>query len=259
MPDRSAAARFLLSVAALVIVVAGTRAAASILVPFLLALFVSVICAQPLGWLQKKRVPTPLGILIVAGVLVLLILIVVVLVGNSFDSFTEKLPDYQASLGRQAEALQTWLKQRKLIKWDEDLIEPFDPKLAMSFVTSILNGFLRTCSNAFVILVLAVFMLYEASYLPGKLRSAFSESPNSLENVYRIVDNIRRYMAIKTVLSLLTGVLVTVWLVILGVAYPVLWGLLAFLLNYIPNIGSILAAVPAVLMALIDFGVGSAL
>lgn len=245
--------------AGLVVVVAGMQAAASILVPFLLALFVSVICAQPLGWLQKKGFPTPLGILIVAGVLALLVLLVVVLVGNSFDDFSNRLPDYQKDLGRQTEALQTWLQQRKFIKWDEELIEPFDPKAAMGFVVSILNGFIRTCGNAFVILVLVIFMLYEASHLPDKLRAGLSESPGALESVHQILANIRRYMAIKTLLSLLTGVLVTVWLMILGVAYPVLWGLLAFLLNYIPNIGSILAAVPAVLMALIDLGVGPAL
>ncbi len=71
-----------------------------------------------------------------------------------------------------------------------------------------------------------------------------------------IIDNMRRYMAIKTATSLLTGVLVTSFLSLIGISYPLLWGLLAFLFNYVPNIGSILAAVPPVVLAVVESGSG---
>jgi predicted PurR-regulated permease PerM len=69
----------------------------------------------------------------------------------------------------------------------------------------------------------------------------------------------KRYMVIKTLISLATGILIALWLHILGVDYPILWGFLAFLLNYIPNIGSLIAAIPAVILALIQLGPGSSI
>jgi len=70
---------------------------------------------------------------------------------------------------------------------------------------------------------------------------------------------VHSYLVIKSVVSIATGVLITVWLSILGVDYPVLWGLLAFLFNFVPNIGSIIAAVPAVMLAMVQLGADAAL
>ena len=74
----------------------------------------------------------------------------------------------------------------------------------------------------------------------------------------RMTDDVNRYLGYKTAISLATGVLLGLWGWILGVDFPVLWGLLAFLLNFIPNIGSVLAAIPPVLLALVQFGLGRA-
>ena len=69
----------------------------------------------------------------------------------------------------------------------------------------------------------------------------------------------KRYLVIKTLISAATGLVIWLWLLILGVDYPVLWGTLSFLLNYVPNIGAIIAALPVALLALVQLGVGSAL
>jgi predicted PurR-regulated permease PerM len=99
------------------------------------------------------------------------------------------------------------------------------------------------------------------SGFPSKMRTAFGESDASdAQTNFRLVAvNIRKYVALKTVISLGTGVGVAVWLSIVGVDFPLLWGLLAFLLNYIPNIGSFIAAIPAVLLAFLQLGFGSTL
>ena len=127
-----------------------------------------------------------------------------------------------------------------------------------SFVSGTLTSLAGVLSNAFLILITVIFMLLEAATFPAKIRAMPGDSSQSLDNLDKIVATINQYMAIKTLTSLLTGVLIAAWLTFFGVDFALLWGLLAFLLNYVPNIGSILAAVPAVLLAFIQLGAGGA-
>jgi len=113
-------------------------------------------------------------------------------------------------------------------------------------------------ANTFLILLTVIFMLLEASSVPVKLRAALGGgSQVAMDKMGQVALGVNRYLAIKTVVSLVTGAVIAVWLAILGVDYPLLWGLLAFMLNYVPNIGSIIAAIPALLLALIQLDIGS--
>lgn len=114
-------------------------------------------------------------------------------------------------------------------------------------------------TNGFMIYLTMVFILLEASILPSKIKAALKNSPETYDNLSKIADNVKRYLALKTLLSLTTGILVTAWLMILNVDYAIVWGLVAFLLNFVPNIGSLIAAIPAVLLALLQFGPGIAI
>jgi predicted PurR-regulated permease PerM len=100
--------------------------------------------------------------------------------------------------------------------------------------------------------------LLEVSSFPIKLRAVLGDPKQKFPKFTEFADDMKRYMVIKTFLSLATGVLIAFWLYILDVDYPILWGFIAFLLNYIPNIGSIVAAIPALILAFIQFGIGSA-
>ncbi len=112
-------------------------------------------------------------------------------------------------------------------------------------------------TNGFLIILTVIFILLETSGFPQKLKGSLRDPEKTFWYFERFIQSVQRYMAIKTWISLGTGVVIALWLTIIGVDYPVLWGLLAFLLNYIPNIGSILAAIPAVLLALIQLGIVS--
>jgi predicted PurR-regulated permease PerM len=114
-------------------------------------------------------------------------------------------------------------------------------------------------ANAFLLLLTVVFILLEMADLPRKLRLVLKNPERSLSTIEKFSQHAKRYMVIKTLLSAATGVLIWLLLLILGVDYPVLWGTLSFLLNYVPNIGAILAALPVALLALVQLGVGSAL
>jgi predicted PurR-regulated permease PerM len=113
-------------------------------------------------------------------------------------------------------------------------------------------------TNAFLILITVVFILLEASGFPAKLRTALRNPDESIGHFQKITENVKHYLALKTLLSLGTGFCVTMLLLFLGVDFAILWGIVAFLMNYIPNIGSILASVPAILLAFVQFGPGKA-
>jgi predicted PurR-regulated permease PerM len=133
-----------------------------------------------------------------------------------------------------------------------------DPEWAMGLIRTMLAEIGQWLSNATIILITVIFMLLEASRLPAKVRAALGQDGAQQSHLDDIVENIRRYMMIKTSTSLLTGGMVTVLVYFLGLDYFLLWGLLAFMFNYVPSIGSIIAAIPAVVLALVDEGLGIA-
>ena len=121
---------------------------------------------------------------------------------------------------------------------------------------NMLTGLGGVATNTFMILLTVVFILLEAAGFRAKFQAAMEAPDRALANFSEFTESVNRYLAIKTAVSLATGLVITVWLAILGVDYPVLWGLLAFFLNFVPNIGSIIASIPAVLLSLVQFGIG---
>jgi predicted PurR-regulated permease PerM len=251
---KTKASHILVSIAAFVVVVAGMNAARVILIPFLLAAFIAIISAPPLFWLQRKGLSTWLALLIVILGVLLIGLLMASLVGSSVKDFSRDLPVYEAKLKQQTTLVVDWLEKLGVDISGLAVTEIFDPRAAMKLVATLLNGLGNVLANGFLILMTVIFMLLEASSFPGKLRTVLGGPESSLVRFDNFVNNVKHYMAIKTLVSLATGILVAIWLVIIGVDYPLLWGLLAFALNYIPNIGSIISAVPAVLLAIIQLG-----
>jgi AI-2 transport protein TqsA len=250
---------FVLTAASIVILIAGLRWAAPILVPFLMSLFIAIISGPPLFFLHRKGVPRALALLIVVATVIVSGLLLAVLVGNSIDDFSRSLPVYQARLQEQRTALLAWLGGLGIDVPAGGFLEALDPGAAMKLIARLLTGLAGALTNAFLILITVIFILLEASGFFAKLRTTVADPDRSIKTIDKFLSTIQRYMKIKTVTSLATGIVVAVWLAILGIDYPLLWGLLAFLLNYVPNIGSILAAVPAVLLALLQLGGGTAL
>jgi AI-2 transport protein TqsA len=253
------AAQILMIIAAFVVVVAGMSAAKTIIVPFLLAAFISISGAPILFWLKKWKVPTWLALLIVMCGILLFLLLIAGLVGSSVNDFSSKLPFYEARLKGQTNAVLDWLERGGVDVARLELNKIFNSAAVMKLVVNLLNELGGVLTNGFLILLTVIFMLLEASSVPAKLRSIFQDPEASLGNLKKFVDTVIRYIGIKTVISFVTGACVAVFLTILGVDYPLLWGLLAFILNYVPNIGSIMAAVPAILLTIIQLGLGRAL
>lgn len=257
--NRSLSSHFLIITAAFVIVVAGMREAQPILVPFLLSAFIAIIAMPPLVFLQHRGIPKGIALLLVILAVIALGTLMGALIGTSVDDFSRQIPSYQQKLEGQTKGLFESLAGMGIEVSQDTARKLLDPGKAMKMAAQSLNTLGGMLTNAFLILLTVIFILLEASDFPAKLRLVLDDPEASFGHLDRFTDNIKRYMAIKTGTSLLTGVAITIWLWVLGVDYPVLWGTLAFLLNYVPNIGSIIAAIPAILLALVQLGPGPAL
>ena len=240
--------------AAVVIVLAGMRAASDLLEPFLLAIFISIVCAPAVSWLAARRVPEALAVLLVMVGLLLVAVLSMAVLGASVNGFMQKLPAYQAALTERAGGVLNVLAELGVDTDVSSLKQRFDPGVAIGLAGKLMGQFGSVLGNALLILVAVAFILLESARMPAKVRAATADASNGLEAFNRFAQGVKEYLAIKSVVSLGTGALVALWVWILDVDYPLLWGALAFLFNYIPNIGSFLAAIPAVLLAWVLHG-----
>jgi predicted PurR-regulated permease PerM len=250
--------RLLLCVAALVIIVGGVAQARSVLASLLVALFLAVLGTRPVLWLQRRRAPPVVAALLVVSGMVASLLLAAALVGASFEGFAAAMPAYQERLGELVSSWRATLAARGIRGLEEALRGVANPAAVMSLTARLVTGLGAALSDAVLIVLTTAFILLEVSGFPGKLRAILGDPRQGFPEATRYVEDVKRYMVIKTLVSLATGVLAGGWLALLGVDFPILWGFLAFLLNYVPSIGSTLAAAPAVLLALIQLGPGHA-
>jgi len=253
-------ARFLVVLASAVVVVAGLRAAAAILLPFFLAFFLAIISIPIMLWLQRRGVPPALAILMAVLVDFGVLTVIVLLASQSFADFQDRLPLYATRL-QTLFASWTEALQSRGIPADQYLSDEFmSANAIMDFVGSLLGRVAVFLSNTFVVILMMVFILAEAAIFPKKFRAILGGGDGDLGRFTKISSEVLEYLAIKTLMSLATGICIGVWAWIMGLDFPILLGLIGFLLNYVPTIGSIIAAAPAVLLSLIQFGgLGSSL
>jgi predicted PurR-regulated permease PerM len=248
----------LLAAGALVIVIWGINQAQSALVSSLVAVFLAALGIPAVQWLERKRFPHVAAVLLVLAGIVAVLLTVGGLVGASLSGFSDSLPSYQQRIQEQAAAVSALLAAKGVHVTDKALLGYLDPAAVMKLFVGMLGGLGAVVSNLVLILLTVLFILLEASSFPVKLRAVIGDPRQAFPEFARFAGDLQRYVAVATALNLTAGSLIGVWLSVLGVGSPVLWGFLAFMLLYIPHVGSIIAAVPAVSLALVQFGPGRA-
>jgi predicted PurR-regulated permease PerM len=247
------------SIAAVIVIILGMQMAKVLLVPFLIAAFLALITVRPMLWLQQKRVPSFLAALVIVLSIMLLFAAVGTILGSSIAEFTAALPGYQAQLDVIVDRVfNLVVKHLNVAESMESLGDMIDPGWAMGLVASILNSLKGVLTNTFLIIFTMIFMLLEASSVGTKVEAAFGRRADTMERPREFLHNLGRYLGIKTIVSAATGVCAGLLTWSIGLDFPLLWAMLAFLLNYVPTIGSIIAAVPAVLLALVQLGPGAA-
>ncbi len=245
--------------ASVVIVIAGVRSAASIIAPFLLAAFAAAVSLPALDWLRRLGART--GAAIVAVVLLNATVLIFLgwIVMQSIAELRNELPVYIT----RGQILEQSLRER-LTGWGVEIGPDYyatlvQPERLLEMATSTARNLTSVLSLGLLILLYLIFMLLESVAFPDKWRAVFGQNSSGIGGAAAALKQVQRYLALKTVISLVTGTSVGVGAWLLGVDFALLWGFLAFALNYIPSIGSIIAAVPAVLVALLQFGPARAL
>lgn len=245
-----------LTIAGLLIILAWMRYAQSLIVPFLLALFLAAIAATPVNWLKSKGLPVPLAIMLVLLISIAAGVFVTLMLGSSVDEFSQSLPAYQTRLKELTSGIVDWLAGIGINAPEtQGILNVIDPGKAMGFANSLISSLGGVFGNAFLILFTVLFMLMEAWSFPKKINAIYGNRGDEVLNrVSDVLKSTRQYLSIKTLMSLATGILVGGGTALIGLDFPILWGFLAFALNFIPNIGSIIAAVPAMLLSLVQLG-----
>lgn len=238
--------------AALVVVIAGLHAAREFVVPVVFSVMLTIIAMPPVQWLKGRGAPDWIAVPLVVLLYLAILTAVLTVVGTSLADFTASLPEYEEDLQEAIDSTLGWLSGYGIDL--ERVIRTPDPAQVMRVASSTIGASLTAVSNLTIIGLLMFFMLFEGLKLGQKVQRAFGEGAAPIRQLDHIADQIQSYLGLKTLISLLTGALAGGLVAVFGLDYPALWGLLAFLLNFIPNVGSVIAAIPAVLLAFLQLG-----
>lgn len=243
----------------LVIILVGIKVAAEIIVPFILALFIAIILNPMIRRLERIRVPRVLAITFVISLIIFFMAVLLAYLGTTLNELTRTLPQYRSLLISPLQTLDPWLQRVGISVSVDELVKYIDPNAAMTLVTSLITQLSNAMTSIFLLLLTVVFMLIEVPQLPVKLQQLMSRPAEGMGAIQRALDSVSHYLVLKTAISLVTGLVVWIMLAMLDVRFAFVWGLLAFSLNYIPNIGSVLAAIPPVAQVLVFSGLYDAL
>ncbi|WP_075182862.1 AI-2E family transporter [Pantoea sp. 1.19] len=241
----------LLKMASLVVILAGLHAAAAWLVPFLLALFLAIVLNPLVAMLMRRGLRRGVAISLVVVVIMLAISLLLAMLASSIDEFNSLYPQLQAMMEQKLAVVQHVARRLHMNLSTSALASRLDPGAMMDVATAVLTHFSHAMTNLVLVVMTVIFMLFEVHHLPYKLRYALQNPQIHIAGLHRALKGVTHYLALKTAIGLLTGVAVWLALLLLDIRFALLWGVLAFLLNFIPNIGPIVAGIPPVLQALL--------
>ncbi len=245
----------LVSIAAFMIIVAGMKFSATILIPILLAVFIAIIASPVLLWLEQHGVPKVIAFIIVLCFVIVILLGLGTLVNSSINNFTTNLPQYQEQLQSMTDSGFAFAKKHNIPVSKDQLLQNFEPKTIIGYVGTMIGSLGGLLSQMLLIFITIAFILFETSSFQKKMKHIKLMEGETTNAAKVFTGKIQRYLAIKTLTSFATAIIVSVGLLAVGVDYPYLWGMLAFFLNFIPSIGAILAAIPVLFLTLIQFGI----
>lgn len=254
------ATQILMAIIASILVVAALKATQPISMPLAFAFFI-VVLVHPLQNKLEQKLPRWLSLILVLLLLCAIVGLAVGAFSISAEIIEPKLPQYLDRLQEVANATQTWAKERNLpIPQFNSQSGNTSGELTQRAIGGV-RSFISVISLTILTISLLVLLLLEVAQYRHKVQQAFSSRTGDrlINAVGNTSEKLRRYLWVMTLTSLITGVLTVVWCFIVGVDLAFVWGLIAFVLNYIPTIGSIIAVIPPTLVALIFNGAGHAI
>jgi predicted PurR-regulated permease PerM len=249
--------RVILVLAALVVVFTGMRLAAPILDPILFAVVLALLFSPVYAWLRRHRIPTPLALVIMLVGLTILFLAIAGILGVSIARFSGDIGSYTGKLNNQLDNIQNLTKSLGISK--ADLQKALSPSALTGAIGAILSGIADFLSNLFLILIIVLFLLAEGPAMMNRLRASTGPEHPQVERLAVFGHSVVRQLGLRAIVNLFTAAGVTILLLVLRVDFPLMWGILAFFLSFIPWIGLPLAVAPAVVLAFAEHGLTSAL
>ncbi|HMQ35530.1 MAG TPA: AI-2E family transporter [Chloroflexaceae bacterium] len=253
-PRHSSILRPLLIAASVVLVLGAMRIGAPILNPLLLALVITLLCNPIYLWLQRRGLSSWLALLLMVSAFLSGAIVLVGFIGVSLSQLTSRLGIYQALLTEQELALRTWLAGHGLVAADLQFFGLLNSVNLTRILGVMLTGIGNVLGNALLVVVLVLFFLVELPAFQRRLRSDLGEQSPLLGRLRRFGGSVLSYFGIRTYINLVVALGSSLALAALAVPFTPLWGMLIFLLSYIPYIGIPIAALPAVLLALAEHG-----
>ncbi len=245
----------LIGIAAAFVVISGLRGMAAFLAPAFLALLLT-IAAHPLrGWMARHGLPgwvgSVTGLLAVYAFLVGLAVSLVV----SAARFATLLPAYEPQLEDLVNRARSWLMQAGIAQGqNQDLMSRLDVGRLVSLAGNVAGSLLAVLSSLFFVITLVLFMVADAAYVPDRLGALAPEKVPLVRALVAFASGTRRYLVVSTVFGLAVAVVDVVALAVIGVPAALLWGLLSFITNYIPNVGFVIGLVPPAVIGLLEGG-----
>jgi AI-2 transport protein TqsA len=253
--DLSPALRFIIAGAGLFVITFGMMNSANILNPFFLALIIAISIAPLIGWLHRKGMPSWMALLTTILLLILFLVALIVLLTVSVTELVDTVPTYADSADQIKESIQSFLADLGLSESSvKSVASVFDPSKLLGFFSSLLEDVGKALGNSIFMLLILVFMLFDAGGFPTKLHQGLAPDNPLLARLKKFNGDIRHYVVITTQINFMVGLVDTIFLMAVGVDFAILWGLLAWLLGYIPSIGFWLALIPPTLIALLELG-----
>jgi len=249
--------RFLLAAGGGVLLIAGLRAATSIVNPFLMALIFAFVFGPTIGWLRKKGLPGWLALLVTIFLIFVGAILLLIFLGTALDELLKALPTYQSDAQEQTNKLQESLANLGINAGS--VLNTFNPTKIFDLIGKTVAAVIGVGGATIFMLFLLVFMLYETTGMSRKLAMPRIKDNPFITRFKSFGADIRRYVLVLTWINFLVGAGDAIFLYILGVDFPILWGLLAWFMGYIPSVGFWLAMVTPLLLAYAEFGTGTAL
>ena len=249
--------RVIVALAAAVVVLVGMRLAAPILNPILFAVVLALLFSPLYSWIRRRGLSTPLALVIMLVFVGAIFAGLFFTLGTSISRFTERLSFYTSQLDVRLDDLDALIERLGISNVDlKEVVKPGALADALGVVLSGIAGFL---SDLFLILVIMLFLLAEGAAMMDRLRASVPEGNAQVAGLIEVGHNVVRQFGLRAVVNLVTAIGVTVLLVVLGVDFPLLWGILTFFLSFVPYVGLFIALSPAVVLALAEFGLSRAL
>jgi len=251
--------QLLIGLAALTLIFLGIQAAADIVNTIFLAIVFAIVFAPLLPWLVSKGAPNWLAFVIVIAIIGASIGGLILLIAVAGSRFISALPTYRDAYEQQTSELSAWLQGYGIDLSASILSSIFDPTKLINTIVNLFSSIGNVfVSVVFMVIVLA-YMLLEANRFPRKLRKEYGHHLTFMANLDRFNYDVRRFMIINTAMGALIGILDVILFLILGVPFPILWGVISFLFNYIPTIGFWLALIPPFILTWLSVGPEAAL